>query len=578
VGTPVGTRVETGTVPPGEGVLFLEIDGLAESVLRRALARGVMPSLARWLAEGSHRLAGWECDLSSQTSASQAGILLGSNRGVPAFRWYEKATGRVLVSNHPRDAAEIERRLSRGTGLLAPHGASRGNLVSGDAESAVLTLSRLSREGAVPYRAFLHPRRLARTLAGMLADVARELRASLLQRLRDERPRVGRGGVYPLLRACVTVALRDLTVATLLRDLRAGVPAAYATFVGYDEVAHHSGVERPDALDVLRGLDRQFAHLERAAARAPRPYRLVVLSDHGQSQGPTFEQRYGATLAQVVRDAAGAERAVGQVECHDEAWAHVAACLHGVTADAGHRTRAVARWLRRRLPAGAVGAAPGGCGTPAPWDAAEPGAPRRSDVLVLASGNLGLVYCTAWRHRLSLEELAARCPRLVSGLVGHPGIGFVMVRSARRGPLAIGAGGVHELATGRVEGEDPLAGFGPRAAGHLRRHDGFPDVPDVLVCSRYDPATGEVTAFEELVGSHGGLGGDQCRPFVLYPSDWPFPARPIVGAEQLHLLLKEWLAATAGTRRPSPPRAVVEGGVAVASGGPPPGPRSRPGC
>jgi hypothetical protein len=310
-------------------------------------------------------------------------------------------------------------------------------------------------------------------------------------------------------------------------------------------VAHRSGVERPDALDVLRRLDRQFAHLERAAARAPRRYRFVVLSDHGQTQGATFRQRYGATLAQVVLGAAGAGQAVGQVESHHESWAHVAACLHGATADAGHRTRAVARWLRRRLPAGAVGAEPDGCGndcgTPARGGAAAHGAPRRSDVLVLASGNLGLVYCTAWRHRLSLEELAARFPRLVPGLASHPGIGFVLVRSARRGPLAVGARGVHELATGRVAGEDPLAGFGPRAAAHLRRHDGFPNVPDVLVCGRYDPATGEVAAFEELVGSHGGLGGDQCRPFVLYPSDWPFPVGPVVGAEQLHLLLKQWV-------------------------------------
>src|SRR4051794_27072132 len=91
VWSPTAERQATATDPlRGEGVLFLEIDGLAEPVLRRALARGTMPTLARWLAVGSHRLAGWECDLSSQTSASQAGILLGSNCGIPAFRWYEK--------------------------------------------------------------------------------------------------------------------------------------------------------------------------------------------------------------------------------------------------------------------------------------------------------------------------------------------------------------------------------------------------------------------------------------------------------------------------------------------------------
>jgi hypothetical protein len=419
----------------------------------------------------------------------------------------------------------------------------------------MLTLSQLSRECAAPYGAFLRdPRRVARTMAQLLADVVLELRAARWQRLRDERPRVGRGGAYPLLRAFTTVALRDLTVAALLRDVRAGVPVAYATFVGYDEVAHHSGVERPDALAVLHRLDRQLARLERAVAGGPRPYRFVILSDHGQTQGATFRQRYGATLPQVVQEAVGGGPTVDHVACHDEAWAHLAACLHEATAGAGSLTRAAADWLRRRLPAGAVGATgetTGHSGVPAGRGAAgrgaaEPGGPARSDVLVLASGNLGLVYCTAWRHRLGLEELALRLPRLVPSLAGHPGIGFVLVRSARRGPLAIGARGVHALASGRVEGEDPLAPYGPRAAAHLRRHDGFPDVPDVLVCGRYDPTTGEAAAFEELVGSHGGLGGDQCRPFVLYPSDWPFPASPVVGAERLHLILEQWVGRARG--------------------------------
>ena len=51
----------------------------------------------------------WECDLSSQTGASQAGLLLGSNYDMPAFRWYEKESGQTMVSNHGKDAVEIER-------------------------------------------------------------------------------------------------------------------------------------------------------------------------------------------------------------------------------------------------------------------------------------------------------------------------------------------------------------------------------------------------------------------------------------------------------------------------------------
>src|SRR3982074_1667502 len=104
------------------GVILFEIDGLAEGVLRRALDEGRAPTLARWLGDGSHRIVSWECDLSSQTGASQAGLLLGSNFDMPAFRWYEKERGELVVSNHPRDAAEIERRRSDGAGLLAGGG------------------------------------------------------------------------------------------------------------------------------------------------------------------------------------------------------------------------------------------------------------------------------------------------------------------------------------------------------------------------------------------------------------------------------------------------------------------------
>ena len=85
-----------------------------------------------------------------------------------------------------------------------------------------------------------------------------------------------------------------------MANLFAGTRVAYATFFGYDEVAHHSGIERGDAFRTLRAIDRQFARLERAAALGPRPYEFVVLADHGQSQGATFLQRYGLTLEEVV--------------------------------------------------------------------------------------------------------------------------------------------------------------------------------------------------------------------------------------------------------------------------------------
>ena len=102
------------------------------------------------------------------------------------------------------------------------------------------------------------------------------------------------------MRAAMCVFVRDLIVSGVLTDMMRGRPAVYATFSSYDEVAHHSGLERADTLEALRKLDGQFAQIERARRYAPRPYEIVVLSDHGQTQGATFKQRNGYGLDELV--------------------------------------------------------------------------------------------------------------------------------------------------------------------------------------------------------------------------------------------------------------------------------------
>jgi hypothetical protein len=168
------------------------------------------------------------------------------------------------------------------------------------------------------------------------------------------------------------------------------------------------------------------------------------------------------------------------------------------------------------------------------------------DAIVLGSGNLGLIYLMERPHRLALEEIHELHPELIPALCSHPHIGFVLVRSAKDGPIVIGAGGTRRLSDGQVTGDDPLAGFSPNAEHHLIRADGFPHVADIMVNSFYDPVTEEGCAFEELISFHGGLGGLQTRPFLLYPAHLPVPAAPLVGAEEIHRVLRGWRAASPG--------------------------------
>jgi uncharacterized membrane protein YvlD (DUF360 family) len=493
------------------GIVFLEIDGLALPVLRRAMRDGNAPVMARWLAEHDYRLTEWEPDLSSQTGASQAGILLGSNEDIPAFRWVEKETGRTMTCSKPDDCAEIESRHSTGIGLLRDGGASRGNLLSGEADHLILTVSRLSEEKrANPgYRAFFaNGFNITRVLVLFVYEVILEWTAAVRAKRRDVRPRGHRGGVYPFMRAAMCVIVRDLIVYGVISDMMRGRPAVYATFSSYDEVAHHSGLERADTLEALRKLDQQFGRIERARRYAPRPYELVVLSDHGQTQGATFKQRNGYSLADLVSRslARGSAAELGGGDETNAMVGHAMKEAAGAKADSGDAGQTV----------------------------------PRDDVAVLGSGNLGLIYLLEEPRRLTAEEIDERHPELIPALRKHPHVGVVLVRSRTHGPMAIGAKGVRYLDDGRVDGEDPLAPFSPRAAGHLRRTDGFEHAPDILVNSFYDPLLDEGCAFEELISFHGGLGGPQTEPFILHPASLPAPGGPIVGAAAVHALLLGW--------------------------------------
>jgi hypothetical protein len=233
----------------------------------------------------------------------------------------------------------------------------------------------------------------------------------------------------------------------------------------------------------------------------------VVLSDHGQTQGATFKQRNGYGLEQLV------ERSLANGE--------VAGFAGGdeQSAMVGHAANEATGRTEEKRPKNDV---------------------SDRQVVVLGSGNLGLVYLMEEKHRLTLEEIERRHPDLLPALREHPHIGWLLLRSSESGPVVLGANGTHHLADGRIEGEDPLAQFSPTAPRHLARTDGFPHVADIMVGSFYDPDLDEGCAFEELISFHGGLGGPQTRPFILSPERLPVPDEPIIGAVAVHKILSGW--------------------------------------
>ncbi|MBA6441400.1 phage holin family protein [Streptomyces sp. GMR22] len=550
--------------PPG--TVFLQLDGVGHAVLREALRERenrppVMPTVAGWL-QSTHKVTPWRTDWSSQTGASQLGILHGSNEDVPAFRWYEKKSGEVMVSNRPTSAAVLQRRAAARAGhdgLLTVDGASRGNLFTGGADQLALVLSVAARRGkhnrsrSGYFAYFADPANATRTAVSFLAEVVREICQSTRAKLRRETPRVKRGGLYPFIRAFATVVERDVVVTAVMGDILSGRTAIYADLVAYDEVAHHSGPRSRDARQVLARLDRSIALIAKVAEHAPRDYRIVLLSDHGQSPGETFAGAYGLRLEDLVRAGCGlpVSRRAGRTPSGAEAREAGRAALHrpekpGVDGDG---------WCGgREAPTGVV-------------NAHDTGA---SDPIVLASGNLGLISFPDVPGRMSREQIDARHPALLRTLADHPGVGFVLVRSEAHGAVVLGADGAeHRLDTGEVLGTSPLTVFGPGAESAVRRTAHFRNTPDIMVNSAYHPARGTVHAFEEQIGSHGGLGGEQGHPFLLWPAELTPPVaagEELVGAERVHQVLRRWLEEADGPQVPEKEAAAAPVEVAAAEG------------
>ncbi|MFN8482359.1 MAG: phage holin family protein [Anaerolineae bacterium] len=525
------------------GFLFLEIDGLGQAIFKQALDEGLMPTLKGWLDSGSHKLIGWETDFSAQTGAMQSGILLGNNTNIPAYRWWDRAQQRIVMTGNPKDATVLEAALSHRNGIASDGGSSRGNMFSGDATESILTFSTVmdrSRDRGPGFYAFLFtPFVVFRVLTRYFTVVIKEWYQQIRQRIQKDPYRVSaRNFGYAFFRALMGPIIQEVVTYSVITDVMRGLPSVYALYAGYDDLAHFAGMLTEDALEELAEADRMFARVERSLKYAPRPYHIVVLSDHGQSRGLTFKNAHGVSLEDLVKGLVKEDEAILALTDTNEAFDNISAFLNesanGDTRTAGVVKRAMES---RTQEDGTIEVGPDRDPKKAKEDEAKA---KAAKVVVVGSGCTGLINFKGAPERMTYEQIQDTYPDLLLGLANHPGIGWVLVKSETNGSMVIGKGGINYIDVGTVEGVDPLAVYGPGAVDKVKRESSFHNCPDILVNTMYDPATGELCGFENQASHHGGLGGPQNHPFVFYPSELPYDGKPIVGAMNVHRLIRGW--------------------------------------
>ncbi len=504
-----------------KGLVGIQIDGLAFPFLQQALDRGYLPHMERYLRRG-HKLVEYHAGLPSTTPAAQSVYFYGNDHAIPAFRWFEKESGQIISCNDPDHVQIFREKLFQGeTGLLTG-GASYSNILDGDAERSIFTVSSP------------HPQTLFGRLGGgrilllLMVNPLRTCRmffASLIEfwaNRKDEwhyRRKKGwrtQEGLFPFIRIFCNVILREMQTFGVIAEVYAGTPRIYTTYSGYDEIAHHFGPGSWPALKNLRYIDRRIGEIIRAVDHVPgADYLLVILSDHGQTPGYPFQSRFGATLGDAVsaflhenQTAAVSSGSMGftktqigylqdELEARPTSWRHR---IYRYTKN--HLQQKIHALVPETLkidPAGGV--------------------------VITYSSSLAHLYITGSTSPLTWKEVEAAQPLLLRFLQKHKGIGFVLARGEQAGELMIFHSGGHIRVT-----EDPrfhqheLAFLRPYGAPYellyqLYRFGLGPRCGDLVLFGALDEKG--MACFDDQVGGHGSVGGEQSRPFIILPLGHP---------------------------------------------------------
>lgn len=520
------------------GFIIIQIDAVAHEVLLKARARGYAPFLSGLLDRGEARLARWRCGQPTSTPAVQAGIMYGENFDIPAFRWYEKETRSSVVVKNPAFTAELQRRISEGNPGILTGGSSYVNLFDGGAALSLLTLGSTGR-----HRFFENMRGagflllLALSPWRLLIIILRALWEYLRHLWRHVR-----GLLYPSLRRTYAqpsaflniandVVFREIQTFAAMLDVYRGVPSIYTNFNSYDDKAHHFGADSVEAYRALRGIDKQIQRIDRVRRfYTRRQYDLFVLSDHGLTPSIPFKHLYGMSLGQWIRDHVQEPVLLDELASDEGA---ASTRLHllldelkGVEERLGPLQRPLLRRVRRFLGSRIFPVV-----DTSDWDLT-----KRSDIVVRSSGSAAHVYFNVAPRRLTLGEITLLYPELLQSLVDHPGIGMVV---AREGDCAIALGKQGQALIARegveIDGQNPLElATEPRiAAEQICYLASFPHSGDLIVFGGWH-RPGEIVAFEDQISTHGGLGGPQGYPFILYPAQHDLPAETITNARELY--------------------------------------------
>ncbi len=528
------------------GFILIQIDGLSYDHLVQAVAAGHMPYVSRLLAERRLSVAPWRCGLPSSTPAVQAGMMFGNRFDIPGFRWYEKDRGVMMTPQRLDHVNAMSDRIHRGQRGILSGGSCYVSMFDGDADLALFTLSTVRRQRffesvrglGLLVLFLLSPFRVIRVLGLAALNYVIGLSRRLIRlvkplaKARREPSALNPFDLFsPLVYAVSDALFTEVQTFAVMLDIYRCVPAIYANYNSYDEMAHEMGPDSPAAFRVLHGVDSRIHQIDRMRSHyRQREYDLYLISDHGNTPAIPFSWKDGHTLGQYILQHVGEE-----ISVHERLESHYhpvkrARYLHeelrALEETASPRLREIVSSARRYVKQHTEKV-----------EKLDYDLERQKDIIVSASGPLAHIYFNVSPRQLDLIEVMLLYPDLLDQLLTEASVGTLVGRAGESTVVLGQRGGTLQINDTQevIEEPHPLASFGdaPYVAEQLHRLAHFPHAGDLIVLGELRD-DGRVITFEQQVAAHGGIGGAQGRPFIAWPPDCQLAPDALNDAEDLY--------------------------------------------
>ena len=516
-----------------KGFVIFQIDGLSYEALKKALSLNLMPHLKKIIKSDKYIFSRYFTGVPSDTPFFQAGLLYGNNDNIPGFRWIERETGEEIIFKKPESAGRIEEFLAKKSRGLLTGGSSYVNLFSGGASRSTFTLSTFSirylfKKKVRNFDIFIifvfHIFTFLKTFFYVFFEAVFEIGERITDIFKNRRVRPE--GFFPFARAMSNVIFKEIETFGAIMDISRGVPSVYLDYIGYDELSHHRGPYSFSALRTLKAIDRKLFHIYKTILKAERKYDFFIISDHGHTPSIPFSGLNGGKmLKNVVQDYTGGDFKIYEFDT-------------GYNAVFKRLFLYIGDFFKKGTCSKIFNKFTGRIGLQKENEYDEKIDWRTTDkiIYIMDSGPMANIYFSGNTQRMSIEEVEKKFGGLTAMLSCINGIGFIAGvnndgetviydnadkkfyeysyylnnRSGKNMPPTI----KHIL--------DGYQNVNERDAVFLslEKFSKFKNAGDLILFGEYDGRN--IINFENQMGAHGGIGGEQNEPFAVWNKDTRF--------------------------------------------------------